>query len=68
MNNIRCSQTNNLEKIRKVIQYLEENGSLEYPGGIPTSLIRSGQQWDFRYVFRGSKIGYTINVTKFSTF
>ena len=50
MNNIRCSQTNNLEKIRKVIKYLEENGSLEYPGGIPTSLIRSGQQWDFRYV------------------
>jgi alpha,alpha-trehalase len=31
----------------KIGTYLEKSGVLTFPGGIPTSLIASGQQWDF---------------------
>jgi alpha,alpha-trehalase len=30
-----------------VAAYLEESGALGYPGGLPTSLLSTGQQWDF---------------------
>lgn len=30
-----------------VVNYMEHIGALEYPGGLPSSLITSGQQWDF---------------------
>ncbi|TKR64639.1 hypothetical protein L596_025136 [Steinernema carpocapsae] len=30
-----------------VAQYLSEAGVLSFPGGLPSSLISSGQQWDF---------------------
>ncbi|KAE9553179.1 hypothetical protein FO519_003618 [Halicephalobus sp. NKZ332] len=31
----------------KIKNYLKNAGVLEFPGGLPTSLIASGQQWDF---------------------
>lgn len=33
--------------IPKVLTYLNESGATSYPGGIPTSLFQTGQQWDF---------------------
>ncbi|XP_045610999.2 trehalase [Procambarus clarkii] len=32
--------------VEKIIAYLEKNTISSYPGGIPTSLQKSGQQWD----------------------
>ena len=37
------------EKIMAVIDYMENHKAFQYPGGVPTSLVRSNQQWDFRY-------------------
>uniref|UniRef100_A0A7E4VWB3 Trehalase n=1 Tax=Panagrellus redivivus TaxID=6233 RepID=A0A7E4VWB3_PANRE len=31
----------------RIVGYLEHAGVLNFPGGVPTSLIPSGQQWDF---------------------
>lgn len=31
----------------KVANYLINSGAVNYPGGLPTSLDRSGEQWDF---------------------
>ncbi|KAK8752669.1 hypothetical protein OTU49_006746 [Cherax quadricarinatus] len=33
--------------IENVIAYLDRNNISNYPGGIPTSLLNSSQQWDF---------------------
>jgi len=30
----------------KAVAYLEKSGALNYPGGIPSSLTETGQQWD----------------------
>lgn len=30
-----------------VLAYLEKSHGLDFPGGIPTSIINSGEQWDF---------------------
>ena len=30
-----------------IVEYLNRAGALGYPGGLPTSMITSGQQWDF---------------------
>uniref|UniRef100_A0A158R5V2 Trehalase n=1 Tax=Syphacia muris TaxID=451379 RepID=A0A158R5V2_9BILA len=30
-----------------VVNYMERIGALGYPGGLPSSLVTSGQQWDF---------------------
>lgn len=35
----------------RVISYLVNSSSLDFPGGVPTSLIRSGEQWDFPNVW-----------------
>ncbi|CAG09057.1 unnamed protein product [Tetraodon nigroviridis] len=35
------------EMAEKAVQYLKRSGALRYPGGIPTSLKESGQQWDY---------------------
>lgn len=32
---------------KKVVDYLAKAGVLAFPGGLPSSLITSGQQWDF---------------------
>ncbi|XP_044253277.1 trehalase-like isoform X2 [Tribolium madens] len=32
---------------QKAVQYLSKNGILDFDGGIPASLINSGEQWDF---------------------
>ncbi|XP_054760033.2 trehalase-like [Lytechinus pictus] len=37
--------TNDVQQ--KVLDYLKGEGVLDYAGGIPTSLTRSGQQWDY---------------------
>ena len=37
------------EKITRVVKYLNAQHVLGYPGGIPTSMRQSGQQWDSRY-------------------
>ncbi|CAG7719280.1 unnamed protein product, partial [Allacma fusca] len=34
-------------KTQVVLEYLNRMGVLDYPGGIPSSLIHSGEQWDF---------------------
>ncbi|XP_013871324.1 trehalase [Austrofundulus limnaeus] len=31
----------------RAVQYLKGSGALKYPNGIPTSLVDSGQQWDY---------------------
>ncbi|XP_038212022.1 uncharacterized protein LOC119832422 [Zerene cesonia] len=31
----------------RIFNYLQQSHGLDYPGGVPTSLIRSGEQWDF---------------------
>jgi len=33
--------------IKRVINYLRTVGALDYPGGIPTSLKQTGEQWDY---------------------
>lgn len=35
----------------KVLNYLKKSQGLDFPGGIPVSLVRSGQQWDFPNVW-----------------
>ncbi|CAH1645734.1 unnamed protein product [Spodoptera littoralis] len=30
-----------------LVTYLESNSALSFPGGIPTSLLHTGEQWDF---------------------
>lgn len=35
----------------KIMSSLEKSGGLDFPGGVPTSLIRSGEQWDFPNVW-----------------
>ncbi|XP_071957606.1 trehalase-like [Antedon mediterranea] len=37
----------NAEKEEKVLNYLQKTGVLSYPGGVPTSLVNTTQQWDF---------------------
>lgn len=32
---------------KRVAEYLSRCGAMEFPGGLPSSLIPSGQQWDF---------------------
>ncbi|VDO23612.1 unnamed protein product [Haemonchus placei] len=34
-----------------IVDYLRKTGVLEFPGGVPTSLIATGQQWDFPNAF-----------------
>ena len=34
-------------KTDKVLKYLDKTGVLTYPGGIPSSLETTGEQWDF---------------------
>ena len=41
-------QTKNMEKIKKVMVYLESLGITTQDIGIPTSFVDSGQQWDGR--------------------
>lgn len=31
----------------KVVRYLLSSGGLDYPGGVPASVIHSGEQWDY---------------------
>ncbi|KAG6447080.1 trehalase [Manduca sexta] len=35
----------------RVIDYLQESKGLSFPGGVPSSLVRSGEQWDFPNVW-----------------
>ncbi|KAJ0176989.1 hypothetical protein K1T71_006998 [Dendrolimus kikuchii] len=35
----------------KVLKYLKNSQGLDFPGGIPASLVRSGEQWDFPNVW-----------------
>uniref|UniRef100_A0A3B4BIQ3 Trehalase n=1 Tax=Periophthalmus magnuspinnatus TaxID=409849 RepID=A0A3B4BIQ3_9GOBI len=35
------------EKAHKAVEYLKGSGALKYPNGVPTSLVESGQQWDY---------------------
>ncbi|ETN68426.1 alpha,alpha-trehalase [Necator americanus] len=34
-------------KAERVVNYLRITGVLDFPGGVPSSLVASGQQWDF---------------------
>ena len=44
----KCYQQNRLlQKIIPVINYVERLKAFDYPGGVPTSMVKSGQQWDF---------------------
>lgn len=36
-----------VERAEKILEYLRESQGLDFPGGVPSSLIRSGEQWDF---------------------
>nr|ABE27189.1 trehalase [Spodoptera frugiperda] len=35
----------------RILNSLKQSGGLDFPGGVPTSLIRSGEQWDFPNVW-----------------
>ncbi|XP_068632048.1 uncharacterized protein [Battus philenor] len=35
------------KRVPRIIKYLRDSGALDFPGGIPTSLIKSGEQWDY---------------------
>ncbi|KAK2178980.1 hypothetical protein NP493_520g01046 [Ridgeia piscesae] len=41
------SHADRMKTVERVLQYIRNEGVLNYPGGIPTSLKNSGQQWDF---------------------
>lgn len=32
---------------KRILQWLKNSNGIDYPGGVPASLIRSGEQWDF---------------------
>lgn len=32
---------------KRIIEYLVRNGAMEFPGGIPSSFVNSGEQWDW---------------------
>ena len=34
-------------RVEKIINYIETSSAFDYPGGVPTSMVKSGQQWDF---------------------
>ncbi|VBB27359.1 unnamed protein product [Acanthocheilonema viteae] len=43
-----CYQPLNLAKPQEIVNYLDKMGVFDYPGGVPTSLIKdTNQQWDF---------------------
>ncbi|CAG9537673.1 unnamed protein product [Cercopithifilaria johnstoni] len=43
-----CYQPLSLFKPQKVVEYMDKMGAFDYPGGVPTSLIKdANQQWDF---------------------
>jgi len=37
------------QRVLKVVDYFKTKteGAFDYVGGVPTSLLRTGQQWDF---------------------
>uniref|UniRef100_A0A914V4B0 Trehalase n=1 Tax=Plectus sambesii TaxID=2011161 RepID=A0A914V4B0_9BILA len=35
-----------MERITRVINYLDESGALNFKGGVPTSMVDTGEQWD----------------------
>nr|QIJ96702.1 trehalase 1 [Glyphodes pyloalis] len=35
----------------RVLEYLAKSHGLDFPGGVPVSLINSGEQWDFPYAW-----------------
>nr|XP_049699955.1 uncharacterized protein LOC110379190 [Helicoverpa armigera] len=35
----------------RILKAITESGGVDFPGGVPTSLIRSGEQWDFPNVW-----------------
>ncbi|KAI1731480.1 trehalase domain-containing protein [Ditylenchus destructor] len=42
-----CYDPKEAELLAQVYNYFETIGIFDYPGGIPASLIESGEQWDF---------------------
>lgn len=43
-----CFNVSNKPAIaRKVLAYLGSNGIDDYPGGVPTTLMQTGEQWDY---------------------
>jgi len=41
------NESQSTEVVDKVVQYLKKNQVMDYIGGVPTSKLNSGQQWDF---------------------
>jgi alpha,alpha-trehalase len=33
--------------VSQAVKYLKRQDAFSFPGGVPTSMVRSGQQWDF---------------------
>ena len=31
----------------RALEYFQDNGVLDMPGGVPTSHVKTGQQWDY---------------------
>lgn len=44
-------QHNNVKISAKVINYIEKQNVMQYPGGVPVTKLESGQQWDFPNVW-----------------
>ncbi|KPJ02593.1 Trehalase [Papilio xuthus] len=36
-----------MERAPRIISYLRDSQGLDFPGGIPSSLVKSGEQWDY---------------------
>ena len=47
---IQCRQTKLKEKVLPVLNYITNEEAFQYPGGVPTSMVKSGQQWDLRWI------------------
>ncbi len=46
-----------MAKVQSVIAYLKNNDAFGFSGGVPTSLLETGQLWDF-----GSVIKFSVSV------
>jgi len=49
---MKCFDISKSEYIsERVLQYIENVGIDKYPGGVPNTLLRTGEQWDFPNVW-----------------
>lgn len=60
------NQSDKTNLAQKVLSYIKKNQLNSYPGGIPTTLNKSGQQWDFPNVWPPLQV-YEIQLYLYKT-